>query len=166
MTPRGTKNDTHILATSESQDVNCNGNENKQTTDIAPDTQTDEPVETEENVNQGIRTDTKRQSRSDQRDEVSGSHQEDDYPQELTPRRSSRHNLAARKAGSNCRCFRPDRTWFWSQQVQTNSGMVQGAEGPCRGCDHDSRRPARESNVQTDQQKTDAGAVTGQFPHK
>ena len=48
MTPRGTKNDTHILATSESQDVNCNGNENKQTTDIAPDTQTDEPVETAE----------------------------------------------------------------------------------------------------------------------
>ena len=58
----GTKNDTHILATSESQDVKCNGNENEKTTDNAPDTRTDEPVETEENVNQGIRTDTKRQS--------------------------------------------------------------------------------------------------------
>ena len=165
MTPKGTKNDTHILATSESQDVECNGNENKQTTDNAPDTRTNEPVETEENVNQGIRTDTKRQSRSDQRDEVSGSHQEVDYPPELTPRRSSsRHHLATRKAGSNYRCFRPDRTWFWSQQVQTNSGMVQGAEGPCRGCDHDSRRPARRIQRSTDQQRTDAGAVTGPIP--
>ena len=48
MTPRGTKNDTHILVTPESQDVNCNGNENGQTTDKAPDTQTNEPVETAE----------------------------------------------------------------------------------------------------------------------
>ena len=48
MTPRGTKNDTHILATSESQDVKRNGNENGQTTDSAPDTQTNEPIETAE----------------------------------------------------------------------------------------------------------------------